>query len=577
MQKVSVHDILNKVLAVIFLLLCISCTVDTHLFVYQSLSKSLAFSLCSLFIAICSMMICVRRSAVTLMGMFMMTWGIYIIIYSLFVPAETYRMYYLLSGIIFFWAMSGLLYTGLISFRQIGNGLLLIACIHIIFVVGQKLGLIDPLSDYFQITGSNENPNITAMYMVGVLPLLYGRMAERRWRGLYAALGLTVVCLLLALRCRTAWVGLAVIIMVYGCMSVRLRRCFSNLNVSQKIGLCIVAVCLLVAGAVSAYHIKKDSADGRMLVWKLSAQMISERPNGYGYGLFERNYNLRQAEYFVSGEQLPAEQRNAGFVSMAYNDYLEQAVEGGVAGAFLFIAFYAIMILKAYRDKDVEALAVVSAFAVMSLFNFIYSSIQPWILLLCYGARLNVKGKSIGKVMSPVLYCFMAFIVCLVVYNQVRATSCQARLTAYCKALQKGLPVSVESLQVLSDGIGTSELYNQTMAQAMKKQGDYIDAIAYMDEALKYTSAPDMFFFRALCHFKTGQMSEAERDLKLVANMLPMNIRSRIWLMRLYEKSGRHNEAMEMARFVADMPVKVATGEALRFRREAATYINKRK
>lgn len=37
---------------------------------------------------------------------------------------------------------------------------------------------------------------------------------------------------------------------------------------------------------------------------------------------------------------------------MAYNDYIEQAVEGGVAGVFLFSAFYVIMILKAYRDKD---------------------------------------------------------------------------------------------------------------------------------------------------------------------------------------------------------------------------------
>ena len=48
--------------AIVFTSLCVLCTVDTHLFVYPSLSKSLAFSICSLFLAICSMMICVRKA-----------------------------------------------------------------------------------------------------------------------------------------------------------------------------------------------------------------------------------------------------------------------------------------------------------------------------------------------------------------------------------------------------------------------------------------------------------------------------------------------------------------------------------
>lgn len=188
--------------------------------------------------------------------------------------------------------------------------------------------------------------------MVGVLPLIYGRMSERRGRILYAALGLVVIGLLLALRCRTAWIGFMVMVVVYGFMSERLRQRVMQLSIGRKITACIVAVCLITTGAVFAYKLKKDSADGRMLIWKLSAQMIYEHPQGYGYGLFERDYNLRQAKHFASGEQSLEECHNASFVSMAYNDYIEQAVEGGVAGVFLFSAFYVIMILKAYRDKD---------------------------------------------------------------------------------------------------------------------------------------------------------------------------------------------------------------------------------
>lgn len=569
----NVRSIIRNVIAVVFTLLCILCTVDTHLFVYPSLSKSLAFSLCSLVLAICSMMICVRKSTITLMSVFMTRWGIYIVIYGLFVPAETYRMYYMLSGIVFFFAMSGLLRIGLISSRQICNGLLLIACLHIVSATGQALGLIDSSSEYFSITGFNENPNITAMYMIGVIPIIYSRISERKGRTIYVILGLAIAILLLAIRCRTAWVGLTVIFGVYCLMSTHLRKRFLDLSVNSKIATCIVLIFLLVAGSVYTYHLKKDSADGRMLIWKLSAQMVSEQPHGYGYGLFERNYNLRQAEYFASGEALQTERRNASFVSMAYNDYLEQTIEGGVIGGLFFFAFYAIMIFKAYRDKDIEALAVVVAFAVMSLFNFMYSSIQPWILLLCYGARLNMKGKAVGAGVGHVFHVIMAFMVCLVTYNQVRAIYNQARLTMFCDELKKNISVNVDVLEELADGIGTSELYYMTKAQVMMRNKNYTHAINDIDKALKYTSNPGALFLRTLCYVKTGQYNDAEHDLKLISDMLPMNMKSRIWLMRLYGRLGRNDEAINMANVIIRMPVKIVTKETLHFRKEAYIYL----
>jgi hypothetical protein len=45
------------------------------------------------------------------------------------------------------------------------------------------------------------------------------------------------------------------------------------------------------------------SADARVVVWKISAEMIIQRPLlGYGYGSFERNYSLFQSNYFKSGK-----------------------------------------------------------------------------------------------------------------------------------------------------------------------------------------------------------------------------------------------------------------------------------
>ena len=49
----------------------------------------------------------------------------------------------------------------------------------------------------------------------------------------------------------------------------------------------LASVLLLAGGAYGMYHLKKDSADGRLLMWKVSTQIIREqRGLGVGVGHF---------------------------------------------------------------------------------------------------------------------------------------------------------------------------------------------------------------------------------------------------------------------------------------------------
>ncbi len=48
-----------------------------------------------------------------------------------------------------------------------------------------------------------------------------------------------------------------------------------------------------------SYKTKQASADGRILIWKVSAGLLAGKPfGGYGYGLFEREYNLAQGQKY---------------------------------------------------------------------------------------------------------------------------------------------------------------------------------------------------------------------------------------------------------------------------------------
>ena len=55
--------------------------------------------------------------------------------------------------------------------------------------------------------------------------------------------------------------------------------------------LCIV----VLVGGVCLFNLKKDSASGRLFMWKISSRAIAEKPfTGYGQGNFALAYGTSQ-------------------------------------------------------------------------------------------------------------------------------------------------------------------------------------------------------------------------------------------------------------------------------------------
>jgi len=84
---------------------------------------------------------------------------------------------------------------------------------------------------------------------------------------------------------------------------------------------------VLLAGA---YYLKKDSADGRWLIWKVSTRVITQHPFGVGLCNFAGCYSEQQAAYFASGAGSAQEQYVEGNSEYGFNEYLQIGVEFGV-------------------------------------------------------------------------------------------------------------------------------------------------------------------------------------------------------------------------------------------------------
>ena len=102
---------------------------------------------------------------------------------------------------------------------------------------------------------------------------------------------------------------------------------------------------LLVVLGIGAYHWKKESADGRLLMWKIAFTEVIVPWNGVGWEYVAGAYGEGQERYFASGKGTEQEERVAGAPEYVFNEYLQVGLAWGMHTMF-GIVFLVIVCLK---------------------------------------------------------------------------------------------------------------------------------------------------------------------------------------------------------------------------------------
>lgn len=499
------------------------------------------------------------------------TWIVYILVSQAFLDAEVYRLYYLTTSLLLVVTVSALLKSNTVSWDFIENVLLAAAALHIVAMALQYAGLLDSGTEYFKVTGCNENPTPTAIYITGCISIILNRIIKKESRTKNVVALLIMLISIICLKCRTAYIGTAVIAVIM--LINHARKHASTISNVRKTLAAIVVVAVSVTFLLFIYGQKKASADSRLFIWKHSLEMIVQKPVGYGYGLFQKNYNLHQAEYF-SNNGTSEERLNANYTAMPYNDYIEHGVDGGVIGLLLCVVFYAIACSAAYLQKELMTISVVFAFAVMSLINFVYTSIQAWILLLCFTAKIAAQQPTtpVRIKTHPISMMLMVFTL-FMLYKQTNHAIAQAKLTGIHKVIDSGMSVNEDELGKLKHHIGTSELYFTDVARNRMFRNDYENAIPALNAALKYTSSPSTYYLLATCYAKTRDADAYGVCLKTMAGIQPHHLMSRILLMRHYHRQGEYEMARLYAREISDMPIKIENEKTIEFKNQTKQYL----
>lgn len=426
----------------------------------------------------------------------------------------------------------------------------------------QYLGVTPSLHYAFLCTGSFPNPApLAGVLALSVTVTFYLLLHETTgWR---KRLLLFVTLLLMLPVCvwadsRAAWLALAV-----GVCGVLFKRW--KVHVMWKV---LLAFVLLLSVAPALYRYKQVSADSRVLIWKVCAEIGREHCwVGDGNGAVERNYMPHLGEY-LSAKGNSKDNELAANNIYAFNEVLELYCSYGLMGVMLLAVALFAAVCRAGRGSPLAVL--LSVYGVLALFSYPsrYLSLLTYLVLLLSatdGTGRKVKFTPRFSVLCVVLLCMLmgGFSMYKLRCNRVNHALNECYWEKECR----------EYLQEQYAGFSTETPLVAAYGKSLFMQKRYAEAVPVLEQLIRLRPTLDVYTDLGISLQHTKAYEEAERCFSFAAQMLPTYMTPRYRLFKLYQESGQEQKALQEAEVVMTMKVKVDNETTRRMRSEVERWL----
>lgn len=353
-----------------------------------------------------SMVFCGCSLSLAVKGKVSVGWGdfavvgffVYIVINSFFydsLDSAEFRMTTAYFSLYFAFKLVNEKYPKFVEYATIA--ILLTGIYQSVLVLRQLYGFDYSNHSRFAVTGSFYNPGPCGIFLSAVLVLAVATLkrCEVKRSLTYITAYATIVVTLLAVfptMSRAGWIGTAV-----GVLLIYLKSMKHYFQSKLIMTLTIVVAVGIVAGV---YVMKKDSADGRLFMWRNGVAAFVKSPvTGVGIGNFAESYSEAQYQYFLNANVLVEENKNidvVGVPTSMFNEVLSLALLLGVVG----IAFGGFILYRKFSTTPM--FCMVLSILVASLFS--YTFYIPIIGILFIYAMASVKEKKQFSVSSVVFF-----------------------------------------------------------------------------------------------------------------------------------------------------------------------------
>ncbi len=463
----------------------------------------------------------------------------------------------------------------------------------------QLYGYLPSAHALFRVTGSFFNPGPYAGYLAMILPMavfysirdgkfIHGPFRRRllyhyvRW-GIALSTLICTIMILPATMSRAAWIaggiGCVVVVLLY-LVKYKKHLISAYLTLRSKKGITVLVTALLLIGIglMGLYHLKKDSADGRALIWKVSMDIIEKQWLGVGLGYFSGRYGDAQGSYFASGRATEQEKFLAGEPEYAFNEFIQVFVELGVFPFIIMLIVFGYACVAGIRRKKLAEVGSLVALLIFSSMSYPFSLLPFLVVLILlittcvsthyrfidasdfgykyvFNYKIRRRWNSIW-IISLLLTIWVTVACCL--YNRYPVYLAhkqwgQARMFYHANAYEEVIIRYQGLLPYLHDQVH----YLFEYGQALSKTAKYEESIKVIAQATLISGDPMLFIIQGKNQMGIHAYRYAEAYFKWAAQRVPHRLYPYYMMAKAYHEAGDLDKARKMADHVLSKVPKV--------------------
>ena len=317
---------------------------------------------------------------------------------------------------------------------------------------------------------------------------------------------------------------------------------------------------VLIVGALlvsSAYFMKRDSADGRLLIWKITSQAIASSPWGEENGrTFSAIYGDAQERYFTNCKYSESEAWVAGTPDFAFNEFLQIAVEHGIWVSVLFVTVLLVLLKIAGSRKHLAGmggcLVSLMVFACFSYPLHIPAIVSVWLLtlmVLCGEGLIMIKRKrNAVAVLLPVVVAGLTASVNMYGIYSERTRAVREWMPVIVLYHSGAFNAAAEEYGKLYDKMSWNKDFSFEYGRALYNSGSYGKAEEVLLKAMTVSGDPMILNVLGRNAQENGEYKKAEKYLLRSTHRLPERIYPHYLLVKLYAEP----EFFDRIKFVSE-------------------------
>lgn len=441
-----------------------------------------------------------------------------------------------------------------------------------LFGLEQLLHVFSNGGSSFSVVGTFDNPAGYASSLVMGMPFVLSFLKDER-RGIRMAAAVSSLLVLIVL---IATESRAALLAALAVLLLRIVPSFRQVTTFWK----VAGPALLLAVALTGlYYLKKDSADGRLLIWWITLRLILQHPVlGGGTHAFWREYMPAQADFF----RLHPDSRFALLadnVRHPFNEYLSVLLQWGVVGFVLLVAIMllAIHAWRSHRDRDSDMFfQTLQALGIVACFSYPMNYPFAWIILMGGLARLGHDTPAAKVHLSHQIV--LAFIVALVSATLMVSSIFQYHYYSewYFVAHQSVYSKQVRfKYELLYKRLKKNPFFLYNYAAVKKRNAEADDALCVIKQCEELMADYDAIFLEAEMLFQSGYYVAANSLYEQLSHMCMSKYIPIYRLFLIAEEEGNTEKALHYCQMILNKEEKAQSSKTIFIKQVCSQYLNK--